>query len=319
MENIMHEETKAVTRSTQSRWNRRGFLDGLAGSAAAMFAMTPMVQDNLALGATLPEDARLAVKRTDGLATYVLIHGSWHGAWCWHKITPRLEAAGHKVIVPDMPGHGRDWTAPGQVTMRDYVDTITRILDAERDPVVLVVHSRSGIPVTQAAEERPDKIRRIIYLAALLPPIGNSVSMAQSRRENGWAHDPESLSGRNVDVNREAGSDMLRSVVFREALYADCSDEDVALSHALLTPEPRGAQSPTETPIRTTRENFGRIPRVYIELTQDKAVSWPCQKRMYMATPCDHVMSIDASHSAYFSRPDELARKILIAGEEGAR
>jgi hypothetical protein len=71
MENIMHEETKAVTRSTQSRWNRRGFLDGLAGSAAAMFAMTPMVQDNLALGATLPEDARLAVKGpTDWRLTY---------------------------------------------------------------------------------------------------------------------------------------------------------------------------------------------------------------------------------------------------------
>ena len=51
------------------------------------------------------------------MSTYVLIHGSWHGAWCWYKITPRLEAAGHKVVVPDMPSHGRDWRPPGPVTM----------------------------------------------------------------------------------------------------------------------------------------------------------------------------------------------------------
>jgi pimeloyl-ACP methyl ester carboxylesterase len=53
------------------------------------------------------------------MSTYVLIHGSWHGAWCWHKIIPRLEAAGHKVIAPDMPRHGRDLRAPGPITMRN--------------------------------------------------------------------------------------------------------------------------------------------------------------------------------------------------------
>ena len=43
------------------------------------------------------------------MSTYVLVHGSWHGAWCWFKITARLRAAGHTVVVPDMPGHGRDF------------------------------------------------------------------------------------------------------------------------------------------------------------------------------------------------------------------
>jgi pimeloyl-ACP methyl ester carboxylesterase len=252
-------------------------------------------------------------EQTTAMSTYVLIHGSWHGAWCWYKITPRLEAAGHKVIVPDMPGHGRDWRPPGQVTMRDYVETITNVLDGQNEPVVLVVHSRGGLPVTQAAEERPNKIRTLVYLAAFLPPIGESVSLAQSRND-GWGRDPDSQSGPNTDVNREAGWDMLRREVFHDVLYADCPNEDLALANALLTPEPRGPHSPTEVPIRTTPENFGRIPRVYIELTQDKAVSWPLQKRMYTATPCQLVLSISASHSAYFSQPDELTRKILIAG-----
>jgi hypothetical protein len=76
--------------------------------------------------------------------------------------------------------------------------------------------------------------------------------------------------------------------------------EDVALAYALLTPEPRGPGSPTNTPIRTTPENFGRVARAYIELTQDRAVSRSIQKRMYMATPCAPVLSIDASHSGTF-------------------
>jgi pimeloyl-ACP methyl ester carboxylesterase len=248
------------------------------------------------------------------MSTYVLIHGSWHGAWCWFKITPRLEAVGHKVIVPDMPGHERDWTPPGQVTMRDCVDTITKILDAEKEPVVLVVHGRGGLSVTQAAEERPDKIRALVYLAAYLPPIGDSPPLARSRSE-GWARNSESLAIPNVEVNREASWDMLRREILRDALYADCSDEDVTLACALLTPEPRGPHSPTETSIRTTLQNFGRIPRFYIELTQDKAVSWAAQKRMYTAALCAQVLSINASHSAYFSRPDELTKKILHAGE----
>ncbi len=49
------------------------------------------------------------------MSTYVLIHGSWHGAWCWYKIIPLLAQAGHTAIVLDLPGHGRDWTAARDV------------------------------------------------------------------------------------------------------------------------------------------------------------------------------------------------------------
>lgn len=255
------------------------------------------------------------------MSTYVLIHGSWHGAWCWYKITARLGAAGHTVIVPDMPGHGRDWRPPGEVTTQDYVETITRILDAAAEPVALVVHSRNGIVAAQAAEGRPEKVRMLAFLASYLPPVGDTAPLAESRGAGAWAHDPDSLlwAKQSVDVDREAGWDMLKREAFREALYADCSDDDVALAYALLTPEPRGPRSPTETPIRTTPENFGRVPRVYIELTQDRAVSRAAQKRMYQATPCERVLTIDASHSAYFSQPDQLTKQILIAGGDWAR
>jgi hypothetical protein len=148
-------------------------------------------------------------------------------------------------------------------------------------------------------------VRTVAYLAGHLLPNGS--------RYFEW-DDPESLLRPNVDVNEQEGWDMIRPEIYREALYHDCSDEDVALAYTLLTPEPRGPNSPTNTPTSTTPQNFGRVPRVYIELTQDKAISWTRQRAMHAIVPCSRVLSIAASHSAYFSQPDELTRKILIAG-----
>jgi len=238
------------------------------------------------------------------MSTYVLIHGSWHAAWCWYKITPRLEAAGHKVVAPDLPGHGRDRTPPNQVTLQDYMDVTTGILDAEDEPVVFVAHSRGGIVASETAELRPGKIRTLVYVAAYLCPGGETIIPL-------FLSDTDSLVPANLDVNGDEGWDMLRREAHRAALYADCSDDDVALAASLLTPEPSG---PTHTPLTTTDENFGRVPRVYIELTQDRAVSWSLQQRMCTAMPCEDVLAVEASHSAYFSKPDELTQKILQAG-----
>jgi pimeloyl-ACP methyl ester carboxylesterase len=240
------------------------------------------------------------------VSTFVLIHGSWHAAWCWFKITARLEAAGHRVIVPDLPGRGRNWKAPDRVTLEDFTNLTTSLLDAEPEPVVLVAHSRHGIVASQTAELRPDKIRTLVYLAAYLVPSAQTIIPL-------FSSDTDSLIPANLEFDPVARTDMLRRAAFREALYHDCSDDDVALASALLAPEPSG---PGTTPLSTTDERFGRVPRVYIELTRDRAVSWPLQKRMYGALPCKQVLTIDAGHSAYFSRPDDLTQAILVAGGE---
>lgn len=107
---------------------------------------------------------------------------------------------------------------------------------------------------------------------------------------------------------------MLQRAAFREALNADCADDDVALAQALPTPEPRGPHSPTESPLPTTAGKFGRVPKADIALTQDRAVSWIAQRRMYQAARCERVLTIEAGHSACFSQPDQLTRQILVAG-----
>jgi pimeloyl-ACP methyl ester carboxylesterase len=165
------------------------------------------------------------------MSTYVLVHGSWHAAWCWYKTTPLLEQAGHKVIALDLPGHGRDWTPARDVSMQSYVDCVCDALDAQREPVVLVGHSRGGIVVSQTAEHRPEKIRTLVYLAAFLIPNGEAMLPTA-------LSDTESLIVSNLIVNEEQGWHMLKEEAYQAALYADCSMEDVALARTLLTPEP---------------------------------------------------------------------------------
>jgi pimeloyl-ACP methyl ester carboxylesterase len=233
------------------------------------------------------------------MASFVLIHGSWHGAWCWFKIEARLRERGHEVIVPDLPSHGRDRTPPGEVTLDDYVERIVAAMGEAAEPVTLVAHSRGGIPVTAAAEARPDLVAGLVYLAAFLPRSGETVLDL-------FPHDKDSLLPSSLDADFEARWDMLRREAFEPALYADCSAQDVALASALLTPEPLG---PSLAPIVTT-ERFDSLPRAYIELTEDRAVTPAFQRYMNSRTPCDPILSIDASHSPYFSKPDELTDRL---------
>lgn len=79
--------------------------------------------------------------------------------------------------------------------------------------------------------------------------------------------------------------------------------EDVARAKKLLVPQ---ATAPFATPVRTTPENFGRIPRIYIECLRDRAISPAIQRKMYTALPCQKVISMDTDHSPFFSAPGEL-------------
>jgi len=235
------------------------------------------------------------------LATYVLIHGAWHGGWCWDKVVPLLEKAGHKVKAPDLPGHGEDKTPTSSVTLQVYTDRVCRVLDGQSEPVVLVGHSMGGIVITQSAEYRPAKIGPLVYLTAFLLRNGESLlQVAQG--------DAEALVLPNLVMAEDQSYATVRDEAIREAFYGDCSDEDVARAKSLLVPQ---AAAPFATPMSTTPENFGRVPRVYIECLRDRAISPSAQKAMYTALPCRKVISMDTDHSPFFSAPEELAGHLM--------
>lgn len=108
------------------------------------------------------------------MRTFILIHGSWHSAWNWHRVVPLIETAGHRAIAIDLPGMGRDKTPINEVRMADTVQRICSLIDEQAGKVVLVGHSKNGIMISQAAEFRPKRIEKLVYLAAYLVPDGRT-------------------------------------------------------------------------------------------------------------------------------------------------
>lgn len=137
----------------------------------------------------------------------------------------------------------------------------------------------------------------LVYLAAYLIPSGEPMLPTA-------LSDTESLITTNLEVDQERGYHMLKSQAFRDALYGDCSDEDVVLASALLTPEPN---VPAATPLQLSEANFGQVPRVYIETLQDKGATLALQKLMYSAIPCQRVISMETSHSPFLCELVRLA------------
>jgi pimeloyl-ACP methyl ester carboxylesterase len=237
------------------------------------------------------------------MSTYILIHGAQHGAWCWRKVTPLLEVKGHTVISPDLPSHGDDQTLPSTVTLPTYTDQICALLNSQKDPVVLLGHSAAGVAITQAAEYCPNQIQALIYLSAFLPRNGESLTALATL-------DVESLLRTNI-VSVAKGVHTVRHEVFHEAFYANCSQEDEAFARLRLKPQ---AIAPLQTPVVTSAERWGRIPRYYIECTRDRAITLSLQRQMQMHSPCQQTFTINTDHSPFFSTPGELVEILVRIG-----
>ena len=108
------------------------------------------------------------------MARFVLVHGAWHGGWCWERIAPLLGAAGHEVLAPDLPGMGADRTPFAADVLAQWADFVAGLVRGAAEPAVLVGHSRGGLVISEAAERAPDQIRVLVYLAALLLPVGTT-------------------------------------------------------------------------------------------------------------------------------------------------
>lgn len=239
------------------------------------------------------------------MKTFILIHGSWHCAWNWHKVVPLLERAGHTAIAIDLPGMGRDKTPISEVRMKTTVEKICSLIDSIEGKVILVGHSKNGIMISQAAEYRPHKIEKLVYLAAYLIPTGKT-QQEYSAQDTGGVLKPY------VTRYPELNAHTLQPAIYKEGLYHDCDDDITEMAKLLLSHEPVESGI---TPLELTEENYGSIPRYYIECTEDRAVTPFIQQKMYTETPCAKVYRMDTSHSPFFSKPKELVEILCtIAG-----
>ena len=101
------------------------------------------------------------------MATFALVHGAWHDAWCWEQVTPLLQRAGHDVVAPDLPCYD------GSADFDGYADLLCGALRGCDDDVVVVGHSLGGPTATLVAARRP--ARHVVYLCAVVLEVGVSL------------------------------------------------------------------------------------------------------------------------------------------------
>lgn len=243
------------------------------------------------------------------MAGFVLIHGSWHGGWCFDRLAAILTARGHTVRAPTLPGMGGTAEELAAVTLDGWGEFAAQqchMLRAELpgEPVVLVGHSRGGLVISTAAECDPQAMDALVYVCAMMLPDG--MSRAQFKESEG-PNPPFDAIIRKVHDGLATEIDTSGAA----AVFAQLSPaEDVAAMLPRLMAEPHAVRS---TPLRLTAERFGTLPRTYIECTEDRTIPITSQRRMQQALPGARVVSLWADHSPYLSRPESLATALIEA------
>jgi len=233
---------------------------------------------------------------------FVLIHGAFSGGWIWGPLAERLEARGHTVEAPDLPGGGPDRTPIDEITLDAYATRICEVLAARPDPAVLAGHSMGGMAITQAAPRCADRIASMVYVAAFLPQDGESL-IGLTQLAAGAGDQVQA----NMVVEGDPPVATMPAEASRAATYQHCSDELAAWAIASRTPQP---VFPFTEPVRLEGFEFKGIPRAYVHCTQDRAIPPPLQRRMLTAAGCSPVIELDTDHVPQLSRTVELAEAL---------
>jgi pimeloyl-ACP methyl ester carboxylesterase len=270
----------------------------------------------------------------------VLVHGNWHGSWCWSLVCEDLAARGISSVAVDLEGHGlrspsprSRWSRPfdassyaaepspvASVTASSAAHSLTEQLRriGRGRPSVLVAHSMGGVVATAAAEQAPELVATVIYIAAFVPVRGVPAASYFGLPENEGSTVTHALVGdpvRRVGAFRyDTGNPASREVI-RETFYNDVEPAMADAATALITPDaPAGIAGET---ITVTPDRFGRVSHTYVVCTRDNAVRPALQRRAVAeidavsAHPTE-VVELNASHSPFLSMPGRLGEVIEV-------
>lgn len=226
--------------------------------------------------------------------TFVLVHGVWHGGWCWSRVADLLRARGHRVTTPTQTGLGeRSHLLSPAITMDTFVEDIVRHLEWEDlQDIVLVGHSFGGAPITGAADKIPERIGRLIYLDGAIMEDG----------ETWFGLLPPDIAASRKKAAEETTGGLSLPIAPVES-FGVKEPDDVAFLERRLTPHPLATFS---TPLRLAKPAGNDLPAHYITCTDPaylpakvaleraRAKGWP-------------VSEIETGHDAMVTAPQATA------------
>ncbi len=229
----------------------------------------------------------------------VLVHGMSHGGWAWAPLAARLERAGHRVVAPDLPGHGRRAHERGRASVLAYARAVAdAMIQAGLTDAVVVGHSMGGIVIPKVAELVEARVAHLVFLAAVVLPHG--ASLLDTHLEGAAA-------GVLCGLAAAGGGAVQYPAAMEWARWLNDmapGDERVVTTLTRLTPQPL---RPWRERVDLRRFYAMRVPRTYIRCLRDAAVP-PARAARYAArlgvTPVD----LDIGHEPMLSAPDRLAR-----------
>jgi len=238
------------------------------------------------------------------MAHFILVHGAFHGAWCWDELIPELESLGHTASAIDLPGSGHDGVPSESVTLDDYIGRLEVAVNGGEAKPWLVGHSYGGLTVTQATEVMSDRIAGAIYISATIPMPGRTgaeTSVATSQSTSGDAT-PESA----LPLDPKTYCMLLPEDRIEELFYGQCSADQVARARKLL--DRRQGTGPSKVPIVQTSGRAGTVPRYYVECLDDGILPIEWQRQIQKNGNIARVATLPGDHSPFMSRPADLAK-----------
>lgn len=222
-------------------------------------------------------------------SSILLVHGAWHGSWCWDAVRERLAARGWDVVAIDLPtAHARN---KAELGMYDDARAVSDAVAAIEGPVTVVAHSYGGVPTTQGATD--PKVRHIVYVTSFVLDEGESLLGAIGGVAPDWWH----IDGPLVTAGDDAQPP-------RALFFGDVDPAQAAEAAARLLPHAAQAFSDPLTAVA-----WRDRPTTYVVGERDAVLPAAVQEA-FAARSDSATARLGTSHSPFLSQPDRLAEII---------
>ncbi len=227
---------------------------------------------------------------------FVLVHGAWHGGWCWRRVSDMLQEQGHKVFAPSLTGLGeRSHLMSKDIVLDTHITDIVNVIKWEDlSGICLVAHSYGGWPVSGAIEQVGDRVASVVYLDAFVPEDGQK------------GIDVASAFSRKAMLEAMAKGEFSHGPPKAEIFQVN--ENDRAWVNSKLTPQPVGVAL---QPIRLTGERAKVAKKTYIRAP---VYPQPAFDTYYAAKKADRswrTYEVDGGHDVMIDRPDRLVEILL--------